>query len=65
MGRVNFETTNLPELTIQPHNPNPLAYLEGFLQSHDARVLLVADSAGRREILNEHLQPHTPFSKTI
>ena len=43
------------ELRIDPRAENPLAPLEGFIAELGGRVLIGADSPGRREVLHEML----------
>lgn len=53
-GRYNLSHTPLPELTLNARADNPLSPLEQFIAT-DTRILLVAESAGRREMLLEML----------
>ena len=53
-GRYNLPQHALPELTLNARADNPLAPLESFL-STSSRTLLVAESAGRREVLLDML----------
>ncbi len=45
----------LPDLGANVHEQNPLAKLKSFLQANSHRVLLCADTSGRREIIQEQL----------
>ena len=54
-GWHNFATTSLPELAIQARAAQPAQALQAFLASSDCRVLFVAESTGRREMLAEQL----------
>ena len=45
-------------LPVDARGERPLAVLEDFLGRFDGRVLFVAESAGRREILNETFTSH-------
>ncbi|HEX3836533.1 MAG TPA: transcription-repair coupling factor [Steroidobacteraceae bacterium] len=56
---INFPTANPPDLRIDPRAAEPLAPLAAFLDGFDGRVLIAADSPGRREVLQEMLRPHT------
>lgn len=47
-----------PPLTINPRAEDPAAALHAFLDGFDGRVLFVAESAGRRELLLDTLQRH-------
>jgi len=51
----NFGAEPPPELRAEPRAPAPLAKLTQFLAEVSGRVLLTADSAGRREVLLEML----------
>ena len=53
---VNFGSEPPPELRADARAPRPLAELEDFLAGFDGRVLLAADSAGRREVVLEMLR---------
>ncbi|HEV2702558.1 MAG TPA: transcription-repair coupling factor [Steroidobacteraceae bacterium] len=55
---VNFPSTSPPELRIDPRAAEPLAPLAEFLATFDGRVLIAADSPGRREVLQDMLRPH-------
>jgi transcription-repair coupling factor (superfamily II helicase) len=57
-GVRNFPTTAPRELRLDVRAEQPLAALDGFLQGFDGRVLIAADSAGRREVLQEMLRAH-------
>ena len=48
-------TAPAPDLPIQPRQDEPVAALAGFLRAYPGRVLIAADSAGRRELLIEQL----------
>ncbi len=56
---VNYPTTQAPDLRIDARAAEPLAPLAGFLASFDGRVLITADSPGRREVLQDMLRPHS------
>lgn len=51
-----FATKPLPEIAINDRAHQPLSNLEKFLGQPDQRVLIEAESAGRREILLEQLK---------
>ena len=51
----NFATAELPELSIASQSKSPLQRLTVFLNQSQQRVLLVAESEGRREALLELL----------
>jgi transcription-repair coupling factor (superfamily II helicase) len=50
--------TGLPNLAVDRKAADPLAALRGFLAAYPGRVLLLAESPGRRETLNEYLAEH-------
>jgi transcription-repair coupling factor (superfamily II helicase) len=50
-GYVNFAPRPLPPLGFQARSAQPAAQLQAFLDARPGRVLLVAESAGRREVL--------------
>jgi transcription-repair coupling factor (superfamily II helicase) len=52
----NFPTTAPRELRIDVRTEQPFAPLDAFLRGFEGRVLLAADSAGRREVLHEMLR---------
>jgi len=54
----NFPTAAPQEWRIDLRAERPLAPLENFLDAFPGRVLLAADSAGRREVLLEMLRNH-------
>jgi transcription-repair coupling factor (superfamily II helicase) len=54
----NFPTIAPRELRIDVRAAEPFAPLDAFLRAFEGRVLLAADSAGRREVLHEMLRAH-------
>ncbi len=54
----NFPTSMPREWKIDLRAERPLAPLGNFLSTYSGRVLLAADSAGRREVLLEMLRAH-------
>ena len=52
----NFASEPPPDLRADPRSAAPMAALAAFLQRFEGRVLLAADSAGRREVLQELLR---------
>ena len=52
----NFATRAPPGLRIDPHGEEPARELARFLQDFQGRVLVAAESAGRREMLLDILQ---------
>ncbi|MBV8144868.1 MAG: transcription-repair coupling factor [Gammaproteobacteria bacterium] len=57
-GVRNFPTVAPRELRIDVRAAEPLAPLDSFLRSFEGRVLIAADSAGRREVLHEMLRAY-------
>ncbi len=51
----NFATRGLPALSFQARAADPASLLKTFLDSAPGRVLFVAESAGRREMLRDTL----------
>ncbi|HXW74328.1 MAG TPA: transcription-repair coupling factor, partial [Steroidobacteraceae bacterium] len=54
----NFPTSAPRELRIDVRAEQPFAPLDAFLRAFEGRVLLAADSPGRREVLQEMLRTH-------
>ncbi len=54
----NFPSSAPRELRIDVRAEQPLGPLDAFLSDFEGRVLLAADSAGRREVLQEMLRAH-------
>jgi len=54
----NFPTSAPRELRVDGRAERPFAALDAFLSDFEGRVLLAADSAGRREVLQEMLRAH-------
>lgn len=52
-GTINFPTAILPNLTIDVRAARPLARLLDFIATFSGRILIVAESLGRREALLE------------
>lgn len=58
-GRLNFTQPAIPDLTLNARLADPLAALRNYLKSdlnNGGRLIFVAESAGRRELLLEMLQ---------
>ncbi|MCU0970779.1 MAG: transcription-repair coupling factor, partial [Gammaproteobacteria bacterium] len=55
-GYASFSPRPLPALGFQPRSAQPAAHLHAFLDGRPGRVLLVAESAGRREVLIDTLR---------
>jgi transcription-repair coupling factor (superfamily II helicase) len=57
-GRANFACQLPPQLPIDARAGDPLAPLRQFINDFNGRVLLVAESSGRRETILELLAKH-------
>ncbi len=64
-GVRNFPTTAPRELRLDVRAEQPFAPLDEFLRAFEGRVLLAADSPGRREVLHEMLRAHAHEVKTV
>lgn len=54
----NANCEPLPDLSIQSHQDNPLANLIAYIANSNERVLLCAESKGRREAIIDLLAPY-------
>ena len=61
----NYATDAPPALRLDPRAAAPAAVLLGFLGSFPGRVLIAAESAGRREVLLELLHRNQCFPKAV
>ena len=52
---VHFETGNLPDLTANARLKNPATNLSDFVMSRERRILFTAESAGRRDLVEEFI----------
>ena len=57
-GTSNYDTTLPSSLTIDARSAQPLLIFKRFISSFEGRILLVAESAGRRETLLDLFQQH-------
>ena len=55
---INFDYLDLPDVTIKEKSQNPLADLHRFSEQSSKRLLIVAESNGRREVVDELLARH-------
>src|SRR4029077_19943809 len=53
-----FETAALPPLAVDRRADNPVARLQAFLREFDGRVLVLAESLGRRETMLDYCGLH-------
>ncbi|MFT7306590.1 MAG: transcription-repair coupling factor (superfamily II helicase) [Candidatus Azotimanducaceae bacterium] len=54
----NFPFAELPDLSVNERLQNPLSNLSKFLASNDTKLVIVAESNGRREVVDELLRKH-------
>ncbi len=64
-GRGNFPSRPAPALEFHQRADEPALALKTFLDEFEGRVLFVAESAGRRELMLEHLQTHGILLPTV
>ncbi len=64
-GAINFATQPLPSLPVDARATQPLAPLKTFLSKFQGRVLIVAETTGRREILLESLGKQKLIPKVV
>ena len=57
-GASNYDTTLPASLIIDARSADPLSLFKRFISDFDGRILLVAESAGRRETLLDLFQQH-------
>lgn len=55
----------LPDLTINERGQQPLTALTNFVESANSRLLIVAESNGRREVVDELLTRHGMHAKVV
>lgn len=55
---TRYNTTLLPNLKINGRSAEPLLLLKQFIKNFDGRILIVAESFGRREVLSDLLRQH-------
>ncbi|MEE9422350.1 MAG: transcription-repair coupling factor [Gammaproteobacteria bacterium] len=53
---VSFSTGSLPTLAIQARAESPVSALQNFIDHFSGKILITAESAGRRETLNDQLR---------
>lgn len=54
----HFSFDTLPDLTVAERGTNQLSKLVSFLESGDRKILITAESNGRREVVDELLRKH-------
>jgi transcription-repair coupling factor (superfamily II helicase) len=57
-GRLNLPVRKAPPVMINTHAEQPAAELLKFLDKQTGRILIAAESAGRRELLADMLRDH-------
>lgn len=62
---TNFSSQALPDLSFKARQELPAAALQSYLSRHEGRVLLTADSTGRREFILEVLKPFKIAPKVV
>ena len=62
---INYDTTAPPPLLIQNNALEPHVALLNYLQTFPGRVLLAAETTGRREVILEMLRKLSLFPKTV
>ena len=56
-GVINFNTETPPRLPVDPKQEKPFSAVKKYIDAANHPVLLVAESAGRRETLKDALRP--------
>ncbi len=56
---ISFAVENLPDITINHQSENPLKNLQDFISQPSQRTLLLAETAGRREIILDLLHKNS------
>jgi len=59
-----FDTRAIPDLSLDPKANQPLKKFQDFLSQNPGRVLLCAESAGRRESILELMHRHALYPKS-
>ena len=62
---VNFNTSAPPPLFIQNSAIDPCASLTNFISTFNGRILIAAETTGRREIISEILRKISLFPKPV
>lgn len=61
----NFDFATVPDVSINERGNRPLENLKTFIEDSQARLLVVAESGGRREIVDELLRKHRLEAKVV
>lgn len=54
----NFVSSKVPDVSFKPRQENPVESLQQWIANQSGRILLTADSMGRREFIIEALKPY-------
>ncbi|MDM8558011.1 transcription-repair coupling factor [Candidatus Parabeggiatoa sp. HSG14] len=65
IGGINFATRPPPSLPIDARSPKPLIAFNDFLEAFQGRVLITAETTGRRESLLELLNKYDLVPKVV
>ncbi len=57
-GNLNFNSSLLPPLRIEPQAKKPLLKLSNFVNKNERNILIVCESRGRQSVLSELLSNH-------
>ena len=57
-AEVPLEASPLPSVDVDRRSVEPLKLLKRFVEPYEGRVLLVAESPGRRETLSQFFAEH-------
>ena len=60
-----FSFSRLPDLTVNERGSDPFLKLKTFLEAQDRKILIVAESNGRREVVDELLRKNNLQSVVI
>ena len=63
--QVNYDTSAPPPLFIQNNAVEPHAALQQFINNFEGRILIAAETTGRRELIIEILRKLSIFPKTV
>lgn len=61
---VKKAESDLPDISVDPKANEPLKKLKAFLNLHDDKVLICAESPGRRESIIQLMQRHEVYPKS-
>lgn len=61
---LNFNCKTPPDLHLLPQTDEPASALTQYINTYEGRVLFVAESAGRREVISDLLRSHKIHAKS-